>query len=145
MTYLDSSAIIKLYYFEEDTARVSAFVRKLAAPIAFSNLHSLEVRNSLRLKVFRREASPAELKASLNLIDDDLDSGMLLRPGLNWFDVFRHAETVSRSYSPRLGVRSLDLLHVASCLLLEAEDFLTFDERQEVLAEEAGLNLVTIR
>lgn len=142
MTYLDSSAIVKLYYFEENTARVSAFVRRLGAPIPFSHLHSLEIRNSLRLKVFRREASPAQLKASLNLIDDDLESGMLLRPALNWLEVFRHAETLSRTYSRHLGCRSLDLLHVAACLLLEAEDFLTFDDRQALLAKKAGLNLV---
>jgi hypothetical protein len=70
----------------------------------------LKIRNSLRLKVFRREASAAELKAALNLIDDDLDSGMLLRPALNWFEVFRHAESLSRSHSRPLGTRSLDLL-----------------------------------
>ena len=145
MTYLDSSAIIKLYYFEADTARVSTFVRKLAAPIAFSHLHSLEVRNSLRLKVFRREASANELKASLNLIDDDLDSGLLFRPDLNWFEVYRQAESLSRNHSASSGSRSLDLLHIASCLLLEAADFLTFDNRQATLAKKAGLNLVTVR
>lgn len=144
MTYLDSSAIIKLYYSEPDTKAVSAFVRTLAAPIVFSHLHSLEVRNSLRLKVFRREASAAELKRSLNLIDDDLDGGLLVRPDLNWFEVFRRAETLSRNHSSRLGSRSLDILHVASCLLLDADELLTFDDRQAGLAKRCGLNLVTI-
>jgi predicted nucleic acid-binding protein len=144
VTYLDSSAVIKLYYFEENTTKVSTFVRSLGAAIPFSHLHGLEIRNSLRLKVFRRESSAAQLKAALSLIDEDLESGMLLRPTLSWVDVFRHAEALSRRYSRVLGSRSLDLLHVASCVLLEAEDFLTFDDRQGVLARKAGLNLITL-
>jgi hypothetical protein len=94
--------------------------------------------------VFRREASKAELKASLSLIDDDLENGLLLRPNLNWFEVFRQAESLSRTHSSGLGSRSLDLLHLACCLQLESEDFLTFDDRQAAVAKKAGLNLVTL-
>ncbi len=144
MTYFDSSAIIKLYYTEPETERVSAFVRASSAPIAFSHLHALEVRNSLRLKVFRKDVSSRKLKASLDLIDADLNSGILLRPELNWFDVYRNAEVLSRSRAHVLGCRSLDLLHVASALILGAEDFLTFDTRQAVLAGKAGMNLISL-
>jgi predicted nucleic acid-binding protein len=39
------------------------------------------------------------------------------------------------------GVRTLDILHVASALLLRAEKFWTFDARQAKLAEAEGLLL----
>jgi predicted nucleic acid-binding protein len=39
----------------------------------------------------------------------------------------------------RLGVRSLDTLHVASALELRAEGFWTFDERQKRLARAVGV------
>lgn len=42
-------------------------------------------------------------------------------------------------HAARLGVRTLDTLHVASALELKAEFFWTFDTRQEKLALAAGL------
>jgi predicted nucleic acid-binding protein len=39
----------------------------------------------------------------------------------------------------RLGLRTLDTLHVASTLELKADRFWTFDERQKKLARAAGL------
>jgi len=144
VTYFDSSAVIKLYYLEEETEPLAEFVRDHNAPIPFSHLHGLEIRNSLRLKVFRKEATARKLKESLDLIDEDLGNGMLVRPDLNWFEVFRQAEALSRSHAPSLGCRSLDLLHVASASLLEAEDFVTFDVKQAELARKVGFRLVAL-
>ncbi len=77
--------------------------------------------------------------------------------GLVWADFDRHcAEGVwlpiafpeaawemcidlARRYGPRLGVRTLDSLHVACALALKAERFWTFDERQARLADAVGL------
>ncbi len=42
-------------------------------------------------------------------------------------------------YAPKLGVRTLDSLHVACTLELKAEKFWTFDERQAKLAKAEGL------
>jgi predicted nucleic acid-binding protein len=39
----------------------------------------------------------------------------------------------------RMGTRALDILHVASALLLRAERILTFDDRQRQLAHAEGL------
>jgi len=39
---------------------------------------------------------------------------------------------LSRAYTDRLGVRAIDLLHVACALSLKSEVFLTFDERPAV-------------
>jgi predicted nucleic acid-binding protein len=47
---------------------------------------------------------------------------------------------IARRFGPRLGVRTLDSLHVACALELKAEKFWTFDERQAKLAEAAGLD-----
>ncbi len=42
-------------------------------------------------------------------------------------------------HGPRLGVRTLDSLHVAAALQLKAEQFWTFDARQAKLAQAEGL------
>ena len=70
--------------------------------------------------------------------EDDRKSGL-------WFSVAmpEHAFDVcvdlARRYGPRLGVRTLDSLHVACALELKAERFWTFDERQRKLARAEGL------
>ena len=140
--YLDSSAIVKLYVPESETPSVAAYVRGLKEPLPFSHLHEIEVKNALRLKVFRKEAFSRPVSKSIRTIDKDLNLQILRRPELNWIDVFRRAEELSKRFSSRSGSRSFDLLHVASCVLIPCQDFLTFDDRQATLAKKAGLRIV---
>ena len=142
--YLDSSAIVKLYVPEADSASVAAYVHTLKEPLPFSHLHEIEVKNALRLKVFRKEALSRAVLKSIRTIDKDMGFQILKRPELNWVDVFRRAEELSKRFSSRSGSRSLDLLHVASCLLIPSRDFLTFDDRQATVARKVGLHIVRI-
>jgi len=48
------------------------------------------------------------------------------------------AERLSALHSETLGTRSLDVLHVASALVLGRNEFLTFDNRQGALARAGG-------
>ena len=50
------------------------------------------------------------------------------------------AQRVSRTYSAKLGTRSLDILRVAIAIVLRAGAFLTFDRNQAVLAHAEGLS-----
>jgi len=142
--YLDSSAIVKLYAPESDTAAVAEYVRGLTDPLPFSHLHEIEVKNALRLKVFRREADSRKISRSIRAIERDAAMQILKRPELNWPGVFRRAEELSKKFSSRSGSRSLDLLHIASCLLLECRKFLTFDDRQAAVARKAKLSTVRL-
>jgi len=56
-------------------------------------------------------------------------------------DVHSRAEELSKRQTAAGGHRSLDVLHVATALHLEAEEFLTFDANQRKLASAAGLNV----
>jgi predicted nucleic acid-binding protein len=62
-----------------------------------------------------------------------------------WYDAplpenaFELCADLARRYAPKLGMRTLDTLHVASALELKAERFWTFDERQAKLAKATGL------
>jgi predicted nucleic acid-binding protein len=139
IAYLDSSALIKLYVPEAGSARVSEYVRALPHKIPFSHLHELEMKNGLSLKLFRREATASAVDASIQSMDEDFSAGVLSRPELDWFDVFRLACALAREHSSRIGSRSLDVMHVASALVLDSTTFLTFDDRQARLARAAGL------
>jgi predicted nucleic acid-binding protein len=56
-------------------------------------------------------------------------------------NVFELCADLARRYGPKLGVRTLDSLHVACALELKAEQFWTFDERQGKLAKAEGLKI----
>jgi len=55
---------------------------------------------------------------------------------------FELCAQLAHQHAARLGVRTLDTLHVASALELKAVHFWTFDERQAKLALAAGLKTV---
>ncbi|MBM4156595.1 MAG: type II toxin-antitoxin system VapC family toxin [Lentisphaerae bacterium] len=46
--------------------------------------------------------------------------------------------------TPRMGCRTLDILHVACALQLKPTEFLTFDHRQRKLAAHAGLKVAAL-
>jgi predicted nucleic acid-binding protein len=52
---------------------------------------------------------------------------------------FEVCAELAHRHAARLGVRTLDTLHVACALELKAEHFWTFDERQAKLATAVGL------
>jgi predicted nucleic acid-binding protein len=140
--YLDSSAIVKLYAPEAETAAVAEYVRSLKEALPFSRLHAIEVKNALRLKVYRKESPARPVSLAIRLIEKDVSARVLERPELDWPEVFRKADELSKRFASRWGSRSLDLLHVASCMLIGCRDFLSYDERQVVVAKKAGLHVV---
>jgi predicted nucleic acid-binding protein len=71
----------------------------------------------------------------------DLAAGVLAHAAVAWPEVLWEAERLSAGHSETMGTRSLDILHVASALVLGAEQFVTFDTRQGALARAAGLRV----
>ena len=142
MVYLDTSALVSLYYPETASERAAAFVA--GKPVPFSHLHELEARNALMLKVFRKEATVGESDRTVAAMQEDLKSGSLVRPEVDWITVFRAATALATEHSRRIGARSLDVLHVAAAQALKAERFASFDDRQKDLAKKAGLNVARI-
>ncbi|MGD1084661.1 MAG: type II toxin-antitoxin system VapC family toxin [Verrucomicrobiota bacterium] len=141
MIYLDTGCLVKLYYPEPDSQKIVALVA--GRPICFNPLHELEFINALHLKIFHRSASPSQVKAAAGLVEADVKSGVLRRPGTNWDNVFRSATDLARQHSASFGCRSLDVLHCAAALILGADEFVSADVRQKQLAGAMGLKLVT--
>jgi hypothetical protein len=53
--------------------------------------------------------------------------------------LFQKVSQLSQRHTMVLGVRYLDMLHVASAVVMKATRFLTFDGRQQKLAETVDL------
>jgi hypothetical protein len=80
--------------------------------------------------------------ANQELLNADFAEGHLQHVDLLWRGALNRAAELSRSYTPKLGTRSLDVLHVACAVELRLRHFITFDERQGKLAAAAGLKLI---
>lgn len=57
-------------------------------------------------------------------------------------EAYARAEQLARRHTSKLGTRSLDILQVATALVLKPDVFLTFDERQRRLAKAERLRVL---
>ncbi|MBC8011017.1 MAG: PIN domain-containing protein [Burkholderiales bacterium] len=142
--YADTGLLCSLYAPDAHTAAAAARMKRAKEALPVTWLHQLELRNAMRLRVFRKEIGAAQKEASLNLFLADLASGVLAGASPKATDVEREAERLSASFSETLGTRSLDILHVAAALVLGAEEFWTFETRQAALAKACGLGVPAV-
>ncbi|MGA3179608.1 MAG: type II toxin-antitoxin system VapC family toxin [Verrucomicrobiota bacterium] len=139
--YADTSLLISYYINESNSARAQSLIHATAGPLPFTGLHRLEMRNALGLGLFRHVLTPAQINAAWSDIERDLRAGRLLPQPINWLPVFRAAAQWAAIHSPKVGCRSLDVLHVATARKLDAVEFITFDARQKALAQALGLSV----
>ena len=139
--YADTSFLVSLYVPDANTTRAVKAVEAGATPLIFTPLIRHELRNALRLCVFRRQIMAAQRETALHDMDADAEAGVLHLAPIDWPKAFAHAERLGRTHSETLGTRGMDVLHVACALALRAKRFATFDERQRQLAELAGLDV----
>lgn len=137
--YADTSFLVSLYIQDANTVRAVADAPKLM-PVCFTPLLEHELRNAIRLGVFRRQITTAQREKALHDIESDKAAGVLHTVPLDWPKALKQAEALGRRHTEMLGSRGMDILHVASALALKADRFVTFDEKQRELARLAGLS-----
>jgi predicted nucleic acid-binding protein len=140
-SYADTSFLAAVYSPEPGSIKALAIMQRLREPLPFSPFHRHELRNAIRLRVFRKEITVEQRKAALAEIDSDLQEEILAHTPIPWTDTFRQAEDLAAAHTEALGVGSFDLLHVGLALVLGATEFLTFDTCQAALAKAAGLKV----
>ena len=139
--YADSSFLVSCYLLDANTVRAKAYLGNVGAPLLFNALQALEVGNAFGLGVFRGLFSTADAAAARANLQQDLRSGRLVKTAVNWPLAFRVASALSRRHSATAGTRSMDILHVASAKSLRADEFISFDARQRLLAAALGLKV----
>jgi predicted nucleic acid-binding protein len=132
--YPDTSFLFSLYVKEDETPQAQAYAEQLAEALTFT---------AFRLRVFRGELEPDKLRRALRLSDEHVTEGFLQHTPLVWADALREAERLGEAHLTETGARSGDLFHVASAVVLGAREFVTFDQRQTLLARRAGLKVKT--
>lgn len=125
--YADSSFLVSCYVLDANTKTATAYLSRLSAPLAWTALHALEVRNAFELGVFRGLLTTADVAAALANLESDLRSGRLVRATVRWPTAFRRAARLSELHSATTGTRSLDMLHVAAAKSVRSVEFISFD------------------
>jgi predicted nucleic acid-binding protein len=136
--YADTSFLASLYVQDGNSALAAAHMKRAKLPLLLTPLGEVELTNAVSLRLFRKELSASKVKAALTLIRKDIEECVLTANMLP-ASAFERAKQIARRQTPRLGTRTLDVLHVASALVLQAETFYTFDARQRILALAEGL------
>jgi hypothetical protein len=140
-SYPDTSFLVRVYLTQAESHKALLIMRNLREAIPFTPLHRHELRNAIRLAVYRKEIDTPRRHAALEDIESDLNDGILAHVAVPWTDAFREAEQLGKAHCETVGVRGVDLLHVGLALVLRADEFLTFDVRQAALAKAAGLRV----
>jgi predicted nucleic acid-binding protein len=137
MTYADTSFLVSIYIQDQHSSAAD----KLFASgqlICVTPLHRAEFAHAVTQQVFRRHMSATDAERIVEEMEKDCRERI-------WQDVdfpanaFAVCADLARRHGAKLGVRTLDSLHVACALELQAERFWTFDERQAKLAKAEGL------
>jgi predicted nucleic acid-binding protein len=97
-----------------------------------------EWTHAIEQHVFRKAISQNQADRLLQRFEDHRALGLWKESALP-DQTFDDCTLLGRRFGGRLGVRTLDTLHVAAALGLGAERFWTFDQRQEKLALAVGL------
>jgi len=139
MVYADSSFLVSLYVTDSHSA--DSRHRMLTAPTLWlTPLHVAEWSHAIAQHMFRRELKPNEATDLYRQLEDDKQGGVWVEAALPE-SAFEICADLARRHGPKLGLRTLDSLHVACALELKADRFWTFDDRQAKLAKAEGLKI----
>jgi len=139
MIYADPSFLFSFYAWDNNTAAAQRLYHgDRRRPLLFTPWQRFELRNAIRLVTHRlkRAKLPIQFQSGnvFREIEADLSAGRLMHREHDWLDTLRLADELSSKHTELLGSAAVDLWHVASAILLEADTFWTFDEDQQALA-----------
>ena len=126
---------------EQDSEHAAKVLASCRPPTLLCAWQLLEIRNAMRLKVFRREVSPEQYAEADGYLRTDVEAGILAAAPIDLDTTLARAARLSEAWTMRLGCRTLDIIHVSAALLLKADQLITFDRRQGDLAKKAGLKV----
>ena len=141
-SYADTSFLVSLYGSDLHSHSAIALVQKhrpvfTVTPFGEAEFTSIVFAMSARPKGW----TVVEARAIEENFTRDLQGGVW-----QWEDfapeTWQRAREISWRHAPTLGSGAMDALHVASALVLEAQDFYTFDRDRAKLARAVGMRVL---
>lgn len=130
-TYFDSSALVKRYLVEAESAKAIALVN-MHSPRVTSMITRIEVRRAIA-----RIASAVESSMTREQFNRDLAQ----------FEVASFDTEIcdrAAAIAEATGIRTLDSIHLATALMFGCSSFVSFDRRQSAVAELLGMTVIGI-
>lgn len=143
--YPDTSFLCSLYRRQHHSEAALAYRKQMTEPLHVTRLLLWEFRQGARFQAFRHSRNRdvgyplAEAEKMISDVNDDLREGLVVSLHMDLADILITGERLSKSRTHNGGHRSFDILHVATALVLGADEFLTFDDNQRALAIAEGL------
>lgn len=141
VTSADTSILFSLYANDAQTSRLLAWLAAHLTAITVTPLTEFELHNAPRFAEFRGALADGEVITFRRQFEEDRDSGRIVRRICNLATVLDEATRLSAAHTISQGHRSFGILHVAAARIMDAEQFLTFDENQQQLTAAEGLAL----
>ncbi|HEY3763413.1 MAG TPA: type II toxin-antitoxin system VapC family toxin [Verrucomicrobiae bacterium] len=141
VAFADTGFIASLYLKESTSTQARAAIQAALVTLPFTPLAMLELRNAFNRAIQRQRITTVQRDALWRDIEADITSGFLIPTPIASEQLHDKARQLSDHYTPALGTRSLDLLHIAAALILKSEVFFSFDDRQRRAAAGEGLKV----
>jgi len=138
LIYLDTSVVVSLLCADANSVAAATLMQRADEPVLLTSFAKLETVNALNLRLFRKEISAVQAAASIRKLEERVQSGVFRFVPLP-DSAYQRGEELAHRLTPRLGVHSADLLHVAAALELGVSSLYSFDHKQRLAAEQCGL------
>jgi predicted nucleic acid-binding protein len=152
--YVDANVLVRLYLqlpgHRGILDQISARNARAAWPLPVTDLLRFEVTNAIHRMVFESRSGgqwrvSAE-SAALGLAEfsqHEEEGVFLKRSPLTLAELEPEFISMATRYTPKLGFRTYDMLHVASAVVLRAERFISLDAKANQLARLVGLATIS--
>jgi predicted nucleic acid-binding protein len=138
--YVDSSFVVSLYLTDVHSPEARR-LSKDAPPLPLTPLHLAEWAHALgHHQVSGTITAQAAQEVHGQFVADEAHHLWRATPLPE--TAFELCTDLARRFASKLGMRTLDTLHVACALELKAERFWTFDQQQSRLAKTTGMNIL---
>ena len=139
--YADTSFLFALMVRDANSGAALEFLGSKRPTLPFTALQRVELRNAIRLAVFRGHIAAPTANAAVGRIARDQENGNLLDSTLSWPELIGEADRIGERLTAAIGIRTIGLLHIGAAFSLGLKDFLTFDRRQKACAKASGLRV----
>jgi predicted nucleic acid-binding protein len=142
--YWDTSALLKLYIPENDSAYFIGLIAKTVEPVWTSAIAAVEFHAAMVRKERAGDVRRADGTRALNRFQKDCAAGRITRIPCGDETTLKAQELVGLARVNRrvVMIRSLDAIHVASALSVLADGIVTTDIRMREVAAMAGLKII---
>jgi predicted nucleic acid-binding protein len=150
--YADSNFFCRFYLrvpeSDEAATLMDNAARKGIAPLPLTWLHRLEITNAFQLYVFAGKGGQIRVtpeqaaSAHATFVSDVRDGVFMRQTQIAQPELEKQFEDLAFRHTGKHGFRTYDLIHVAAALILNCDEFWSFDPKACKLATLEGLRVV---